>query len=95
MIDLAAVQRWKAGDLARLDDPEQLQRVAVALLDTFKRDCGSGEPAHVRLGIEPRQAAAFLVLVFQRYWQNHTGQSIDDLSNPPPEIKRLCAISVE
>lgn len=95
LVDLDALVRWKAGDLSHLDDVDQLRRLAVALLDTFKRDCGSGEPAHVRLDIEPRKAAGLLVLAYQRCWQNMTGQSIDDLSDLPQEIAQLCAVFTE
>lgn len=89
LIDMAAFQRWRARDLGALalDDKDLLQRVALALWDTLRRD-----EAHHRVGISERQAAGVLALVYERIHKNLTHRPLDVL---PEEIKRLCAICVE
>lgn len=61
LVNVAELRRWRAGERG-----EVLEEVAQALLDTLRRDCGTGQPAHAALGIDPRAAASLLLMAFER-----------------------------
>jgi hypothetical protein len=93
LVDLGAVERWRAKALSSSPTPRQDQEflalVATALLDVLKRDA-----AHERVEISFGQASGLLVLAYQRIWQNLTRKPLDALQLPD-EIKHLCTIYLE
>ena len=69
LVEVAALRRWRAGQHAQT--PELLGQ---ALLDTIRRDCGTGAPAHEAVGIPARQAALLLVFAYDRLCRGLTGK---------------------
>lgn len=58
-VDVERIRRARAGN-------DVADRLAMAVLDVLKRDCGTGQPAPAALGIEARRAAALLLVVYDR-----------------------------
>lgn len=86
VLNLDDVMRWRGGGVAPANNDELLSRLAVALLDTIRRD-----EAYISVGISERETAEILVLVYQRYYRNLTLEQVD-INTLPPEMKHLCAI---
>ena len=87
LVNIADLQCWRGGGGAvTANDDELLARLAIALLDTIRRD-----EVHHRIGITEKQAAALLVLVYQRYYRNLVNEQVD-IDNLPEEMKHICAI---
>lgn len=66
-VDVERIERARAGR-------DVTERLAVAVLDTLRRDCGTGQPAHLALGIEARRAAGLLLFAFDRAHRELTGR---------------------
>jgi len=87
LVNIADLQRWRGGGVtATENNDELLSRLAVALLDTIRRD-----EAHIRVGISEKQAASLLVLVYQRYYRNLVNEQVD-IERLPEEMKHICAV---
>ena len=87
LVNIADLQCWRGGGGAvTANDDELLARLAIALLDTIRRD-----EVHHRIGITDKQAASLLVLVYQRYYRNLFNGQVD-IDNLPEEMKHICAI---
>ena len=96
MVDVRALQRWRAGAEGCAADPEILQRLAASLWDVFKRDGGVDDdrarPAHLAFGISDTQAASYLWAIFDRCARDWTGRVPDPL---PSEIKTIAALALQ
>ncbi|HJW87062.1 MAG: hypothetical protein A2132_06265 [Nitrospirae bacterium RBG_16_43_11] len=85
LVNIADIQRWRGGGAVTANDDELLARLAIALLDTIRRD-----EIHISVNISERDAASLLVLVYQRYYRNLTNEQVD-IDNLPDEMKHICA----
>lgn len=91
LVDPAALQRWRYGEVSQAGEAEQVALLAQAFSDFFRHDSGINAPAHRTLGIRDREAAALLATLFEYTARRITGHDLETL---PPEIARLRAICV-
>lgn len=84
IVNISDLVRWKTGTLGRIDDDEQIGRLAAVLWDVFLRDSGGD-----RIGITKRETAGLLILVFERFHRNVTHEPVPELEKLPEEIKKL------
>lgn len=74
-VNLEDLKAWRARRAGIEHGAEQvLEKVATALLDTLRRDGGSGMPAHQQLGIPTRNAAVYLSVAYWRIHRALTGE---------------------
>lgn len=66
-VDVERIERARAG-------ADVTERLAVAVLDVLRRDCGTGAPAHVALEIDRQRAAGLLLFAFDRAHRELTGR---------------------
>jgi hypothetical protein len=92
-IDLAAFQRWLANraapGLTVAAHTIQLDELSESLWRVLRNDT-----AAETVGITERQAAKFLLLIFDRLAKDLTREPVD-LADLPARMKQFCAISTE
>lgn len=91
--EIAAWRARRAVSVSAPGEPERIDQIAQALLDTLMCDAGQGEPAHVALGISRRQAAALLALAFERIGRAVTGHDIESLPAQIVQLRTVCLSS--
>lgn len=78
-VDVERIERARAGN-------DVAERLAGAMLDTLRRDCGTGQPAHIALGIEARRAASLLLVAYDRA---HLAVLGSESEEPLPDAIRM------
>lgn len=90
LFDLPAVAQWRS---AFNVEAQSVERVAVALLETLQRDCGVGSPAHVARGVDTPDAAAILLVAFDRaHWAISGREPKPPFPPPIEQLRRIAGL---
>lgn len=90
VVNLKDLLRWRAGDFAQDDHEEILERLAVAMWDTFLRDDLAG-----RIGITKKESAGALILMFERFYKNLKHGPVPELEKLPETMRKLFHVWLE
>jgi hypothetical protein len=93
LVSVAALRAWRAGGTAHRDDSETPQMLARAFHAAYATDVpGHFRPAHAVVGLRDRDAAAYLVHVYQLCAQQLIGHTVE-ADRLPQEIRDLIKIA--